>query len=221
MRVLLSAILFVLPAVCATPRVLIVTGGHNYNNSFHSLFADDVDVKSNPKAFESDMRKSYDVLVLYDMANDLTEKQRTNLMNFAAAGKGILVMHHAICSYNDWPWYRELVGGAYLLKTSAYKHDEDMRVQVVMQHPVTAGVRDMKIHDETYKRMWISPDAKILLRTDNPTSDGPLAWISPFSKSRVIYIQLGHGKEAHREPGYRLKIKNALAWCAGALPGPS
>ena len=216
MRLLLAACLFALPVLSAAPpRVLIVTGGHNYDNSFHSLFDDAVDVKSNPKAFETDLRRSYDVLVLYDMANDLTEKQRTNLMNFAAAGKGILVMHHAICSYNDWPWYREMVGGAYLMKTSTFKHDEDMNVKVTMQHPVTAGVHDMKIHDETYKGMWISPDAKVLLRTDNPTSDGPLAWISAYDKSRVVYIQLGHGKEAHREPGYQLLVKNALAWCAG------
>ena len=149
MRLLLAACLIVLPVLSAPPRVLIVTGGHNYDNSFHSLFDDAVDVRSNPKAFETDLRRSYDVLVLYDMANDLTEKQRTNLMNFATAGKGILVMHHAICSYNDWPWYREMVGGAYLMKTSTFKHDEDMNVKVIMQHPVTAGVHDMKIHDET------------------------------------------------------------------------
>ena len=204
MKLFLAAILCAVPAACTAPRVLIVTGGHNYDNSFHSLFADDVDVKSNPKAFDSDMRRNYDVLVLYDMANDLTEKQRTNLMNFAAAGKGILVMHHSICSYNDWPWYREMVGGAYLMKVSTFKHDEDMNVKVAMQHAVTAGVHDMKIHDETYKGMWISPDAKVLLRTGNPTSDGPLAWISSYAKSRVVYIQLGHGKEAHRAPDYRL-----------------
>ncbi len=215
MKLFFAAMLSVLPVVCAAPRILIVTGGHNYDNSFHSLFADDVDVKSNPKAFETDMRRNYDVLVLYDMATSLTEKQRTNLMNFAESGKGILVMHHAICSYNDWPWYREMVGGAYLLKTSTFKHDEEMDVKIAMQHAVTAGMHDMKILDETYKGMWISPDAKVLLRTGNLTSDGPLAWISPYSKSRVVYIQLGHGKEAHREPGYRLLVKNALAWCAG------
>jgi type 1 glutamine amidotransferase len=214
MKFLIAALLCGAPVVCAAPRVLIVTGGHNYDNSFHSLFADDVDVKFNPKAFESDMRRNYDVLVLYDLATDLTEKQRTNLKNFAEAGKGILVMHHAIGSYNDWPWYREMVGGAYLMKTSKFKHDEDMNVKVAMQHPVTAGMHDFMIHDETYKGVWISPDAKVLLRTDNPTSDGPLAWISPYDKSRVAYILLGHGKEAHREPEYRLLVKNALAWCA-------
>ncbi len=214
MRLLLC--LMSLSVLQAAPRVLLVTGGHNYDNSFHSLFDDTVDVKSNPKAFDTDMRRNYDVLVLYDMATDLTDKQKTNLMNFAEAGKGILIMHHAICSYNDWAWYRELVGGVYLLKSSTYKHDVDMDVKVVAKHAVTAGLHDMKIHDETYHGMWISPDSKVLLRTDNPLSDGPLAWISAYSKSRVVYVQLGHGKEAHRDAGYRQLIKNALAWCAGS-----
>jgi type 1 glutamine amidotransferase len=213
-HLLLLAVLS-LGALTAAPRVLLVTGGHNYDNSFHSLFDDNVDVKSNPKAFDSDMRRNYDVLVLYDMADNLTEKQKTNLMNFAGAGKGVLILHHAICSYNDWPWYREFVGGAYLMKSSTYKHDEDMNVKVTLQHAVTAGLHDMRIHDETYHGMWISPEAKVLLQTDNPTSDGPLAWISAYDKSRVVYIQLGHGKEAHRNSGYRQLIKNALEWCAG------
>jgi len=214
-RLILGFILTLGTMQGAGPRVLLVTGGHNYDNSFHSLFDDAVDVKSNPKAFDADMRKSYDVLVLYDMAPDLTEKQKANLKNFAEAAKGIVVMHHSICSYNDWPWYREMAGGVYLLKSSTYKHDEDMNVKVVAQHPVTAGMTDMKIHDETYHGMSIAADSKVLLRTDNPTSDGPLAWISAYAKSRVVYIQLGHGKEAHREPGYRLLVKNALAWSAG------
>ena len=73
------------------------------------------------------------------------------------------------------------------------------------------------IIDETYKGMWISPDVKVLLKSDDPTSDGPVAWISPYAKSRVICIQLGHDHLAHDHPMYRNLVKNAILWAGGKL----
>ena len=68
------------------------------------------------------------------------------------------------------------------------------------EHPITAGLSPFNLTDETYKGMWISPAVKVLLKTDNPTSDGPVAWISPYEKSRVVCVQLGHDSKAHRNP---------------------
>ncbi len=82
---------------------------------------------------------------------------------------------------------------------------------------MTNGVEMPEIFDETYKGMWISPDATVLLRTTHPLADPPLAWISPYARSRVVVIQLGHGSEAHRHAGYRRLVKNAVMWTAGRL----
>jgi type 1 glutamine amidotransferase len=71
--------------------------------------------------------------------------------------------------------------------------------------------------DETYKGMWIDPKATILLRTDHPTSDGPVAWISPYTKSRVVTIQPGHDHMTQDHPNYRQLVKNAILWAAGKL----
>jgi type 1 glutamine amidotransferase len=134
----------------------------------------------------------------------------------------IVVIHHAIANYNWWPWwYEQVVGGRYLLKpdgdmvASTFKHDEEIFAQPVLKHPITAGIGRMHLWDETYKRMWISPDVKVLLRTDNSTSDGPVAWISPYEKSRVVYIQLGHDRLAHIHPAYRTLVRQAILWAAG------
>jgi type 1 glutamine amidotransferase len=75
----------------------------------------------------------------------------------------------------------------------------------------------MHLRDETYKDVWISPKVKVLLKTDCPTSDGPVAWISPYEKSRVIYIELGHDQQAHQNPQYRELVRRAILWAAGRL----
>jgi type 1 glutamine amidotransferase len=41
-----------------------------------------------------------------------------------------------------------------------------------------------------------------------------MAWSGP---ARVVYIQLGHGTEAHRDAGYRTLVRNALMWVSGRL----
>jgi len=209
-------------------RVLVVTGGHDYPVSFYTVFEEVDDLRwehatSNHAAFKDDIRDKVDVLVLYDFTSEITEAERANLKNFVEGGKGLVVLHHAIADYQDWEWWwKEVVGGKYLMKpegglpASTYKHDEEQCVHVVMDHPITAHVGTLHLWDETYKGMWISPNVKVLLRSDNPTSDGPVAWISPFPKSRVVYIELGHGETAHRHPGYRNLVQDAIRWSAGS-----
>jgi type 1 glutamine amidotransferase len=204
-------------------RVLVVTGGHEYPTSFYTVFehpglAWDHAV-SNEDAFRQDLRGRYDVVVLYDMSARLSDGGKGHLRSFVEGGGGVLVLHHAIVSYQDWPWYRECVGGRYVEAGpggagSSYLHDQDVEVAIAARHPVTEGVVLPRIRDETYKGLDVAPGNTVLLTTDHPASDRPLAWVSAYSRARVVYIQLGHGAEAHRDPGYRRLVLNAIRWTA-------
>ena len=206
-------------------RVLLVTGGHEHDVEFYTLFADPgikVTVDPHPAAFSGDIRKRYDVLVLYDMIRTLDESRRRNLRDFVESGKGIVVLHHAICANVDWEWWvEEVVGGRYLFepvggRQSSYIHDRSQMVTAVTDHPVTAGLGSFRIVDETYKNLWISPRVRVLLRSDDPTSDGAVAWIGPHRASRVVYAQLGHDRQAFLNPKYRQLVGQAIRW-AGRL----
>lgn len=203
-------------------RALVVTGGHEYPTSFYTIFERDGlswdHAPSNEEAFRRDLRGTYDALVLYDMSQRLSPDGQRRFREFAESGGGVVALHHAIVSYPDWPWYRELLGGQYLehataeRAASSFLHDQDLDVRVVTPHPVTRGVALARIHDETYKGMWMAPTNTVLLATSHATSDGPLAWVSAYPQARVVYIQLGHGEEAHRDPGYRTLVTNAIRW---------
>jgi uncharacterized protein len=212
-------------------RVLLVTGGHDHDVSFYSVLdaQDDLDVRvdPHPNAFRGAVLpgRDADVVVLYDMPARMAPEQEEHLRAFVEAGGGAVVLHHAIAGRSGWRWWWEDVVGARYLEApegdrpaSTYEHDVDLTVRVAAAHPVTAGLADFRILDETYKGMWISTKVTVLLRTDDATSDGPVAWISPYPKARIVAIQLGHGREAHLHPAYRRVVRNAVLWAAHRTP---
>ena len=220
----LAGPLAVLSAAAEKPlRVTLVTGGHEHELSFYSVFTGhpefQVTVIPHPHAFRPNLVKTCDVLVLYDMA-DADDSEQAALRTFLEAGRGMVVLHHAIVDNQQWPWwYEEVVGGLYVQKAmpgkpaSRYKHDEEFDVRPVGRHPILEGIGPFHINDEAYGDMWISPKIQVLLETDNPLNGKPLAWVGPFTKSKVVYIQLGHGSKAHEHPVYRKLVKQAISWC--------
>ena len=209
-------------------RVQITTGGHPYTMSFYSVFADqedlDITLNPHPSAYRRDLRKFADVLVLFDL-NDVTdEAQRKNLQNFLEGGGGVVVLHHALADNWEWKWwYEEVVGGRFLMgqdgamARSKAKNGEVLGAKPVRRHPVLEGVGPLRFDDEAYSGMWLSPKSTVLMETDNPNNDKAVVWIGPWTKARVVAIQLGHGAAAHQHPGYRKLVRNAILWAGGRL----
>jgi type 1 glutamine amidotransferase len=209
-------------------RALLITGGHEHDIGFYAIFDSYKDtvhitVSSSAIAFAKDIRDKYDVLITYDFSRDLDETGKKNLRDFVEGGKGIVVLHHALLDYQGWTWwYQEVVGGSYRLAPdgkrpmSTVKMGEQMSI-TPQKHAITAGIEPFQITDETYKRMWISPEVTPLLTTDNPNSDSTIAWVSAYPKSKVVYIQLGHGHGSWDHPSFRAIVHNAILWSADRL----
>ena len=208
-------------------RALVVTGGHSYESSFYTIF-DRPDLVWNhavntAEAFNKDIRGRYDVLILYNMTNEISDAGRQNLRDFVEAGKGVVALHHAVLSFADWEWWREEVTGTRPMPKEkqppgpGYLHDADLTITSAQPHPITTGLTPMHIVDETYSMLEFSPKAKVLLKTDHPTSNGPVVWLGPHPISRVVSIQLGHDHTSHLNEGFRTLVHRGILWSAGRL----
>ena len=212
------------------PRVLVVTGGHGYTPSFYTVFESMPDIRwshaASPKeAFSKPLLNRVDVVVFYDLGNDLAENERANLREFVEAGKGVVALHHSIVDYTNWPWWwQEVIGGKYFEKplegheASHYKEGVEMVVKPVKgqeRHPIVRGVGELVTEDEVYRGMWHSPGITVLMETQHELNDRPVVYIGPKPGAKVVYIQLGHGEFTHRHPGYRTLVHNAIVWAAG------
>jgi hypothetical protein len=94
----------------------------------------------------------------------------------------------------------------------------DMNVKIAdREHPITRGLSDFAIHDETYKGNWFAADNHVLLTTDHPKSDTTICWTRPSGDNRIVFLQLGHDSKAYGNPNYRQLVVRAIRWAAGDL----
>jgi type 1 glutamine amidotransferase len=68
-----------------------------------------------------------------------------------------------------------------------------VRLQVAApNHPITAGLANFEVVDETYRMGEPDPGSEVLLTTDHPLSLRSIAWARSFGRSRVFCLALGH-----------------------------
>lgn len=220
-------------------NVLVVTGGHGFEReAFFRLFEgyDDIVYREavQPKAnemIEKGEANEYDVIVLYDMWQPITDAQKKAFLKLLEKGKGLVALHHCLASYQEWPEFHEIVGGKFYLQKrveggveypqSRAAHGQKMEIKVAKDHPITYGMDDFVILDETYDDFRVAEDVNVFLSTENPDNGPKVAWTKTYGKSRVAYIQLGHDNEAYSNPNYRRIVEYAIRWAAapkGLIP---
>lgn len=176
--------------------LLVLSGGHPYEEEpFAALLAslDGWRVRHlvHPEAeaaMGSGAADGTDAILFYDMPGyafaDGTVVSRAPSASFAealrrhfAAGKGAVMLHHALAGWADWPEWADIVGGRFLYQPgqvrgqacldSGYRHDVDYRAVVVADHPVTRGLPEQfPVQDELYLAEIFEDDVTPLIRAD-------------------------------------------------------
>ena len=214
-------------------KVVVLTGGHEFEEKpFFSLFDsyDDIEyvkaqLKDESEIFEDISNWNYDVMVLFNMTQNISEKRRENFVKLLERGVGVVALHHSIGAFPDWEQYQKIIGTKFYweetevngvkYQAGSYKHDVDFKVYVKdSKHPITNGITDFSIHDETYKGCVFQQDNQVLLTTDHPTSDETLCWVRNYANARICYIQIGHGPQVYDDANYQRLVLQAIKWCA-------
>ena len=241
MKKLLTFLFFALISICNSSaanrpskpiRILVITGGHDYKKEqFNQMLAGlgeniSFQIAELPAAFDMflpENRSRFDVLVFYHMWQKITDEQAKNFAECIREGKPVVALHHSICAFDDWPEYFNIIGGKYFHKPAtvngkeyaacSYIHDLHFRVKISdKKHPVTRGVNDFDIFDETYKGYYIADGVTPLLTTDEPSSNSLIGWAKKYGKARVVTLQSGHDVPTFENPGFRKLLKQSIEW---------
>lgn len=214
-------------------RALVIVGGHDYERDpfaamWRSLPNVEWTLAEHPDAHRllvPDEAARFDVVVFYDLWQTIDDTSKHNMVALTRTGKGLVFLHHALGGYEDWPEYANLVGGRWSSRTrevygksrapSTYQHDVRMKLAIVNpRHPVTAGVANFDLVDETYGGFDVGRDVRPLITTDAPSSERVVGWEHTVAHSRVVYLQPGHDHVAYASPSYRRLLVQAICWAA-------
>jgi type 1 glutamine amidotransferase len=215
-------------------RLLVTFGGHGFQQEpFFAMFdaMKNVEYTKAPLPASADLlapglQKKYDVIVMYDMVGGVSAEQQKAFVALLNEGIGLVSLHHNLGAHRKWDEFRRIIGGKFIfepreidgekLTKSGWSHGEDLKVTVAdPQHPITKGLKDFEIHDETYNDYYTAADVKVLLKTDHPKNDPELAWVKDYGKSRVFYFMLGHDAKAWKNPNYPEILARGIRWTAG------
>jgi len=214
-------------------HVLLVHGGHDFDHeAFFEMFRNfegiTFEEKEHPQAaawFAPEKITRFDALIFYDFGQTIPADSKQHLLAAFKRGTGAVFMHHTVHNHADWPEYPRIVGGFW--NASVFTIDGknygpstshpglQIPVRVVDRtHPITNGMDDWQILDETYGNYYIGPGVNPLLVTDHPKSERILAWTHTYQKARIAYIQSGHDRFAFENPSYRQVVRQAITWTA-------
>lgn len=167
------------------------------------------------------------------------------------AGQGLVFLHHALAAWPAWEEYAEIVGGRFHYRPaqlrgqdwpdSGYRHHVEHTIEVVAEHPVTAGLPPhFTLRDELYLCPVFEDSVTPLLRshhafvdanfhsawraiTGNPGSregwthpegSALVGWAKHHRASPIVYLQGGDDATALADPHYRQLVHNAVRWVA-------
>jgi type 1 glutamine amidotransferase len=214
-------------------RVLLTFGGHDFQekeffamwDAMPGVVYTKAPLPESARLFKPGLEEQYDAIVLYDMVKELKPEHQQGLLALLDRGIGVVSLHHNFGSNLEWAEYHKVIGGTWLWKKrtidgreygpSTYEHGQVIPIKVADQdHPITRGLADFLIHDETYGNTYVSPAVHVLLKAENPKNIGPFAWTNHYGKSRIVYFQAGHDAEAWKNSNFQEILGRSIRWAA-------
>jgi type 1 glutamine amidotransferase len=166
----------------------------------------------------------YDVILFYSMLGfrdkgkvRYPDKPVQTMDGVLDAGIGVVMLHHAILSYTNWDLWRDMVG-LDAESFTGYSHDETMRIAVAdSEHPITQGVADWEMVDETYEMGEPDADSHVLLTTDHAACMKTIGWTRQVQNSRVFNLQSGHDNHTWVDENFQAVLLRGIQWVAGRI----
>jgi len=213
-------------------KVLLVTGhdvmpAHDWRKTTEKARAIleeagifDVKLVEDTGIFESSTLGKYDVIVNnfgFWEAPELTPAARAGLLKYVEGGKGLVSLHFACSSYQEWPEYKDLIGRIWKKGVGGHGPRGKFVVNIVKKdHPITAGLSDFEMDDELYAKLTGDAPIEVLASANSDWSKNvePMVFTRSYGKGRVVQDVLGHDVKAQENPTYKTLLKRCVEWAA-------
>jgi type 1 glutamine amidotransferase len=124
-------------------------------------------------------------------------------------------------NFQNWDLYTEICGVRERGANIGFKYTQNETVKEHIldpDHPITQGIPDFSVVDETYNIGEPEENGNhLLISTDNKTSMKNLAWTRQYKNSQVFSYASGHDNRVYDDTHYRTIVHRSLLWTAGRI----
>lgn len=175
-----------------------------------------------PTTFTSGGLGGIDVVVFLNTSGDVLDpSQQRALEAWLEQGGGWVGIHAAADTERDWPWYGELLGGAWF---ESHPRIQPATITVTeASHPTLRHVPEAWSRTDEWYNYTRSPGphAHVLALLDEDSYEGgtmgadhPIVWTVPMGQGVGFYTGLGHTRESWSEPAFLQHVTAAIDWAA-------
>ena len=147
----------------------------------------------------------------------LAAESRSIIENFVRQGGGLFGLHTACLCFDDWPQWRDILGGAWVWGQSSHPPYGKVSVSPAgLRHLLTRELPAFQLMDEVYGGLDLSPGTMPLLTAN--ADDGveqPVLWVREYGQGRVAFDALGHDSNSLLQPVHARLVQRCAAWACG------
>ena len=167
---------------------------------------------------------------------NLSDKQMEDLLSFVRDdGKGFVAAHTGDNAFQQFPEYREMIGG---LWDHPWTKSENLEIDlpIIIEDPLFPAMNSLPpiftvfdeaaVHLPPYSRKNVRVLARLDLESvdhnlarDPDVNDVPIAWAKTYGKGRTFYSTLGHSDQSWDNPLVQRMFFDAIRWSMGLVEG--
>jgi type 1 glutamine amidotransferase len=167
----------------------------------------------------------FDALLIFANITRISPEQEKAMLDFVAAGGGLVPIHCASFCFHNSTNYIELVGAQFRKHTTGVIKETIVNAD----HPVMKGLSPIESWDETYvhakhntnrivlaERRYTGTNSMTANLGNTDQSDGaePWTWVREHGKGRVFYTAWGHDQRTWSNTGFHALVENGIRWSA-------
>jgi type 1 glutamine amidotransferase len=194
-----------------------------FNNAYFEMFISYTNIaKGYFVALDKEAKKK---VIEYD------QRLKNSLVAFIQNGKGLVLIHAAVASLENWPEYGRIIGARF--DGHPWK-DIDVTFKVDHpEHPLTQAFKSNSfvLNDEIYqvKDPYSRDNLNVLVSIDTTKTDMSrkginredgdfgITWVKKYGKGRVFYCALGHNPELYWNPMILQHYLDGIQYAIGDL----
>lgn len=156
----------------------------------------------------------FDALAIYANTTQLPATAEQAMLDFVAAGGGLVPIHCASYCFHNSPKYIELVGAQF------QRHGAGVFKETIINadHPVMQGLSAIESWDETYVHTRHNTNRIVLSERRDSEGTEPWTWVREHGQGRVFYTAWGHDQRTWSNEGFHALIENGIRWAAENSP---